>query len=89
MLIWAITSVFVTAFAVPAVSCACGYLTPRTLPHVSAAMLFAWIPFCIPGRKNLTTRLVLILAVVFATAVFGKNLADVLWLSPHAGHWTH
>jgi hypothetical protein len=87
MLIWALTSIIVTACCVPAISCACGYMTPTTLPHNGGAALFAWIPFCIPGRKHWVTRVVLVVAVVFASASVGRNLADVLWLSPHAGNW--
>ena len=69
--------------------CACGYMTPRSLPNLGVAALFAWIPSAIPGQKHWVTRVLTIIGIVFATAVFGKNLADVLWLSPHAGHWSH
>ena len=86
--IWAVVSILVTALLIPARCCACGYLTPSTLPHTGFAAVFAWIPFSIPYHKHWVTRVVLVLAVVFATASLGRNLADVLWLSPHAGKWT-
>lgn len=89
MLAWAAASLFVTLFFIPDMVCSCGYLTPGTLPETGGAAIFAWIPFAIPGRKHWVTRLLLIVAVIFATAVFGRNLADVLWLSPHAGNWSH
>jgi hypothetical protein len=88
MLVWAVASFVVTAFCAPATVCACGYMTPSTLPQTVVAALFAWIPFCIPGSKHWVTRVLLIIAVLFATAVFGNNLAEVLWLSPHAGNWS-
>ena len=83
-------SLFVTYFAICTSNvCACGYMTPRTLPKLGCAALFAWLLFILPGRKHRVTRVLLIIAVVFATAVLGSNFADVLWLSPHAGDWSH
>jgi hypothetical protein len=85
--VWGCCSLFGTAFFVPAISCACGYMTPTTLPQTFVATVFAWIPFCVPGRKHWATRVLLVMAVIFATAYFGRNLADFLRFSPHAGNW--
>lgn len=53
------------------------------------AALYAWIPFTLPGQKHWITRGLMVLAVIFGTAVFGRNLLDVFWLGCHAGDFTH
>jgi len=80
---------FASALDVWSKCCACGYQTPRGLFTSVSLAAVAWIGFFLPYRRSYIARGALNLWVIFATALLGKHLADVLWLSPHApfGLW--
>jgi hypothetical protein len=78
-----------SALDVWSVSCACGYQTPRGLFTSVTLAATAWIGFFLPHARSYLVRSALDVWVIFTTALLGKHLADVLWLSPHApfGLW--
>lgn len=88
---WGVLTVFlsVSALDVWGKGCACGYQTPRGLLTSVALAVVAWVGFFLPHPRSYLVRGMLDLWVIFTTALLGKHLADVLWLSPHApfGLW--
>jgi hypothetical protein len=79
----------VSALNVWSVSCACGYQTPRGLVTSVTLAATAWIGFFLPHSRSYLVRGALDIWAILTTALLGKHLADVLWLSPHApfGFW--
>ena len=88
---WGVLTAILSASALDVWSkcCACGYQTPRGLFTSVTLAAVAWTGLFLPHSRSYLVRGALDLWVIFTTALLGKHLADVLWLSPHApfGLW--
>jgi hypothetical protein len=69
--------------------CSCGYQTPEGLFTSATLAVTAWVGFFLPHSRSYFVRGALDIWVIFTTALLGKHVAHVLWLSPHApfGLW--
>jgi len=75
-----LVALLAAAFVASSFSCTCGHLGRFALPFSSLVLALAWWPFLFARDSRVVTRGLALIAVVSATMLLLKNVADVLWL---------
>ncbi len=75
-----LVALLAAAFVASSFSCACGHLGSYALPFSSLVLALAWWPFLFARESRIVARGLAVIAVVAATMLSLKNVADVLWL---------